>query len=325
MRAIVVQEYGGPEVLQPQERPEPRPGPGEITILVAYAGVNFADLKARESGYRVPALPFVPGLEVSGRIRAVGEGVTGLAAGQPVTAMLSGGGYADVAVARAALTLPVPDGLDLPSAASLITVLPTAYALVHDVARIRSGESILIQSAAGGVGTVAGQVARLAGAAAVYGVVSRPEKVEYALGYGYDEVFLEADFDERVRQATGGRGVDVVLDPVGGETWRRGLASLAVFGRAVAFGNASGAKPWAAGLAELAPRSLGVHGFSILSLAAASPERLRVLAGAALRLATEGRVRVPITAEFPLEQAAEAHRLIGSRTSTGKILLQANA
>ncbi|MFD7020302.1 zinc-binding alcohol dehydrogenase family protein [Streptomyces sp. NPDC059928] len=323
MRAIRFDEFGGPEVLQLVEAEVPRPGPGEVSVDVAYAGVNFADLKARSSGYRVASLPFVPGLELSGRIRAIGAGVEGLAVGQEVAAMTEGGAYADVALASAVTVFPVPEGLSLRTAATLPTVLPTAHALIHEVGRLQPGESVLVQGAAGGVGTVAGQIAKLAGAGAVYGVVSSEAKADYARKHGYDDAFLTDSFDADVLRATGGRGVDLVLDPVGGETLRRGLESLALFGRLVSYGNASGEQAWQVGQAELYSRGRTVSGFSILGLAAAGDRgALRDIAGRALRLATTGQVELPITAEFPLEEVAAAHELMEGRTSTGKLLLR---
>ncbi|MFE7706352.1 zinc-binding alcohol dehydrogenase family protein [Streptomyces sp. NPDC057486] len=322
MRAVEFQEYGGPDVLRVVEAEVPEPGAGQAAIDVAWAGVNFADLKARAEGYRVTSLPHRPGLEVSGRIRAVGEGVTGLRVGQEVAGLVQGGGYADVVVAEAAAVFALPGGVDLRTAATVPTVLPTAHALVHEVGRLRAGESILVQGAAGGIGTAAGQLARAAGAGAVYGVTSSKAKAEYARAQGYDDVFLADTFDQDVRRATGGRGVDVVLDPVGGETLRRGLDALAVFGRLVSFGNASGAEPWQAGQVDLAARGLSVSGFSVLALAGTAPQALRELTGRALRTVAEGTVSLPVTAEFALQDAAEAHRLMGGRTSTGKLLLR---
>ncbi|TJZ59066.1 quinone oxidoreductase [Streptomyces piniterrae] len=321
MRAIEFVEYGGPEVLTVVETDAPEPGPGQVSIDVAYAGVNFADLKARAEGYRVPALPYRPGLEVSGRVRAVGAGVTGLSAGQQVTALTDGGGYAEVAVAEAATVFPLPQGVDLRTAATLPTVLPTAYALVHTVGRLQPGETVLVQGAAGGVGTVVGQLAKAAGAGAVYGVVSSAGKAEYARSHGYDEVFV-GDFEKAVRTATGERGVDLGLDPVGGETLKATLSSLAVFGRLVSFGNASSAEPWRVGQPELYPTGLSVGGFSILMLARTAPTALRTLAERAFAKLADGTVSLPVTAEFALAEAAEAHRLMGSRTSTGKLLLK---
>ncbi|MFE7173411.1 zinc-binding alcohol dehydrogenase family protein [Streptomyces sp. NPDC057616] len=323
MRAVEFQEYGGPEVLKVVETEIPEPGPGQVSVDVAYTGVNFADLKARGEGYRVPQLPYVPGLEASGRIRAVGEGVTGLSAGQEVTALTEGGAYADVVLAHASTVFPVPAGVGLRTAATLPTVLPTAYALVHSVGRLQPGESVLVQGAAGGVGTVVGQLAKAAGAGAVYGVVSGAAKADYAREQGYDEVFV-GEFTEAVRAATGGRGVDLALDPVGGETFRGSLASLAAFGRLVSFGNASSAPAWTVGQPELYPSGVSVGGFSILTLAKTAPGELRALAELAFAKALDGTVSLPVTAEFGLEEAAEAHRLMGTRTSTGKLLLRVN-
>ncbi|MFD8815081.1 zinc-binding alcohol dehydrogenase family protein [Streptomyces sp. NPDC059627] len=321
MRAVEFQEYGGPEVLKAVEAAVPEPGPGEVSIDVAYTGVNFADLKARSDGYRVPGLPFRPGLEVSGRVRTLGAGVTDLAVGQEVAALTQGGAYADVVVTEAATVFPLPAGADLRTGATLPSVLPTAYALVHTVGRLQPGETVLVQGAAGGVGTAAGQLAKAAGAAAVYGVVSSAAKAAYARDHGYDEVFV-GDFEEPVREATGGRGVDLALDPVGGRTLRASLSSLARFGRLVSYGNASGEPAWTAGQAELYPRGLSVAGFSILTLAQTAPDVLRELSARAFAKAVDGTVTLPVTAEFALEEAAEAHRLMGARTSTGKLLLR---
>ena len=321
MRAVEFQEYGGPEVLKVVEAEVPEPGPGQVSVDVAYTGVNFADLKARGEGYRVPQLPFVPGLEASGRVRVLGEGVTGLSVGQEVTALTEGGAYAEVALANASTVFPVPAGVGLRTAATLPTVLPTAYVLVHAVGRLQPGETVLVQGAAGGVGTVVGQLAKAAGAGAVYGVVSGAAKAAYAREYGYDEVFV-GEFTKAVREATGGRGVDLALDPVGGETFRGSLASLAVFGRLVSFGNASSAPAWNVGQPELYPSGVSVGGFSILTLAKTAPGELRSLAERAFAKAVDGTVSLPVTAEFGLEEAAEAHRLMGTRTSTGKLLLR---
>ncbi|MEV0472030.1 quinone oxidoreductase family protein [Streptomyces prunicolor] len=324
MRAVEIQEYGGPEVLKVVETEVPRPGPGQVSVDVAYTGVNFADLKARGEGYRVPSLPFVPGLEVSGRVREVGEGVEGLAVGQEVAALTVGGAYAEVVVTDATTVFPLPEGVDLRTAATLPTVLPTAYALVHTVGRLQPGETLLVQGAAGGIGTVVGQLARAAGAGSVYGVVSSAAKAEFARGYGYDEVFV-GEFEAPVRTATAGRGVDLALDPVGGDTLRRSLASLATYGRLVSFGNASSAEPWQVGQPELYPGARSVSGFSILTLAQNDPAALRALTKRAFATVVDGTVSLPVTAEFGLSEAAEAHRVMGARRSTGKLLLRVGA
>jgi NADPH2:quinone reductase len=322
MRAVMVKELGGPEVLELVDLEIPTPGPGEVSIDVAYVGVNFADLKARSAGYRVTSLPFVPGLEVSGTIRAVGSAVRDLQPGQQVIAFTDGACYAEVATAPATTVFPLPDGISLRTGATLPVVLPTAHALVNEVGRLRSGETVLIQGAAGGVGVAAGQLARLAGAGGVYGVVSTKDKAEYALQYGYDEVFTTEDFRADVHRVTDDRGVDLALDPVGGTTFQYSKDSLAPFGRLVSFGNASNAAPWQVGQLDLFPGARTVSGFSVLTLSATHPRVLRDLTERALRPVIEGKVDLPITAEFALEDVAEAHRLMETRTTTGKLLLK---
>lgn len=323
MRAVEIQSYGGPEVLEVVEVDVPEPGPGQVSVDVAYAGINFADLKARETGYRVPSLPFRPGLEVSGRVRALGAGVTGLAVGQEVAALTAGGAYAEVAVADVATVFPLPSGVGLRTAATLPTVLPTSYALIHSVGRLQPGETVLVQGAAGGIGTVVGRLAKAAGAT-VLGVVSSAGKAAFAKEHGsYDEVFV-GDFEKAVQDTTHGRGVDLALDPVGGDTFRASLATLAPFGRLVSFGNASGAEPWSVGQPELFPYGVTVGGFSILTLAGTAPDELRALTERAFAKVADGTVTLPVTAEFGLAEAAEAHRLMGTRTSTGKLLLKVN-
>ncbi|MCX4745522.1 zinc-binding dehydrogenase [Kitasatospora sp. NBC_01287] len=326
MRAIMVDQYGGPEVLRLAEVGEPEPGPGQVSVEVAYAGINFAELKARSTGYRVPALPFRPGLEVSGVIRAIGPEVPaayGLRVGQPVAALTLFGGYAEVAVADAARVFPLPAGVSLRTAAALPTVLPTAHALLHEVGRLRAGESVLVQSAAGGVGGVVGQLAKLAGAGRVYGVVSSAAKVDYTRRAGYDEVFIGPDFSTELQKATEGRGVDLALDAVGGRTHQRSLEALTPFGRLVSFGNASDDVPWKTELAGLVP-GRSVAGFSLFTLAQTAPATLRELAETSFQRAAYGAIDPLISAEFPLEQAGEAHRLIETRTTTGKLLLAVN-
>ncbi|WP_143573609.1 zinc-binding dehydrogenase, partial [Streptomyces acidiscabies] len=173
-----------------------------------------------------------------------------------------------------------------------------------------------------GLGTVVGLLARAAGAGAVYGVASTPAKAEYALKHGYDEVFTPDAFAADVRRATGGKGVDLILDPVGGETLRLGLDALALYGRLVSYGNASGAAPWQAGAPELGAQGRSVSAFTLLGLAQSAPDELRALTERAYAKVLDGTVSLPVTAEFPLTEAAEAHRLLGGRTSTGKLLLR---
>lgn len=322
MRAVLVEQYGGPEVLVPGDVPAPEPGPGQVTIDVAYAGVNYADVMARRDGYQVSSLPFVPGLEVSGTVRALGPAAAGFRVGQPVAAFVPSGGYGEIALADVAGVYPLPDGTDLREAATWLAVLPTAYALIHRIGRLVPGESVLVHSAAGGVGTAVGQIARAAGAAGVYGVVSSAEKAAYALRFGYDRVFVGDEYATALPEATGGRSADLILDPVGGDTLRTSLKLLARFGRLISFGNASTQQPWQVGPAELYPRAQGVFGFSLRGLGREDPALLRRITEEAIRAATEAGVELPITGEYELGDAAGAHRLVESRSTTGKLVLR---
>jgi NADPH2:quinone reductase len=322
MRAVLVEQYGGPEALAITQVAEPEPGPGQVAINVAYAGINYADVMARRDGYQVASLPFVPGLEVSGTVRALGPGAAGFSIGEKVAAFIPSGGYAEVAVADAASVYPLPEGTHLREAATWLAVLPTAYALINGPAGPTQGESVLVHTAAGGVGTVAGQLAKAAGAANVYGVVSSPEKAAYALRFGYDRVFVGDEYIAALPEATGGQGVDVILDPVGGDTLRTNLTLLARFGRLLSFGNAGAQEPWQVGPGDLYPRGLGIFGFSLRALSRDDPARLRRITENAIDSAAKAGIRLPITAEYALDDVAEAHRLIEARTTTGKLLVR---
>lgn len=325
MRGVVIPALGGPEVLTLCELPDPQPGPGQLSIRVAYAGVNYVDIMDRQRSYHGAKFPFVPGLEVSGYIHELGEGVQGWRVGQPVAAFVKSGGYAELALAQSELTFPLesPQGqLDLAVAAGFPTVVPTAYDILVHVARLQAGETVLIHAAAGGVGSMAGQLARFLGAGHVLGTVSSEQKVAYARSSGYDQVFLRDGFVETVRAATEGRGVDVVLDAAGEPTRSQSLSLLAPFGRLVHFGNASGNPdvPIAPGL--LLTGNKGVLGYSISNLSRVAPQHLATTARRSLELLVLGQLRLDITETFPLEQAAQAHRRLEESTSTGKLLLQ---
>jgi len=325
MKAVLVNAYGGPEALEIAEVPEPHPGPGQVTIQVDHAGVNFAEVTARRGGLPALAPPFTPGLEVAGRVREVGPDVAGLQPGDHVAAFTSTGGYAEVALAKADLTYRLNGLADAVAPAvlgALPTIVPTAYALVAEVGRLRAGEDILIQSAAGGIGTVAGQVARALGAGRVLGVVRQSSKADYARDFGYDDVFVRDGFVEAARGATDGRGVDVLLESVGGPTRTESLELLAPLGRMVIFGNSSaGAEDTPVG-GQLRATNRGILGFGITALAAADPQRLISFARKAFDLVADGKVRVDVREELPLEQAAEAHRLLESGETQGKLVLR---
>ena len=323
MRATLVERYGDPAVLRLTDLPDPRPGPGQVAIEVAFAGVNYAEVMARRGELAPFQPPFVPGLEVSGWIRELGSDVDGLEVGQPVSALTTRGGYAQIAIAPAALTYSLSDDSEsaLISGAAFPTIVPTAWALVHEVARLRGGETVLVQAAAGGVGTVVAQVARLAGAGRVIGVAGTARKAAYAAGFGYDAVFGPDDWVERTLAATSGRGVDVVLDSIGGEVRQRGFELLAPLGRLVFFGNASAAEEIGFAGGVLRGEVKSTMGWSITALAARDPQRVRRIASRAMSHFSAGELRVDVTDIFPLVEVARAHALIEARRSTGKLLL----
>ncbi|XUL88687.1 quinone oxidoreductase family protein [Streptomyces galilaeus] len=375
MRASAFKVTGGPEVLRLVDLPDPEPGPGEILIRVAYAGVNYGEIQHRLGDFGEPDGETVTGLEASGRVAALGEGVTGLSVGDAVTAYLpDGGGYAEYAVAPAAFTFPLPGtsafplpgadgldrlpdglggrvgdsdrrpggfapstggpgllpdgiddrpiGLDLRAAGAAALVLTTAYGVLAGAARIAPGDTVLVHAAAGGVGGVAAQLARALGAGEVYGTVSTPEKAEYARrSFGYDEVFVREGFPEAVLAATSGRGVDIVLDPVGGPTRLASFEVLAPFGRLAVYGEAARHPDLQLPVLPIWKNNRTLTGYNIGDLARRAPETVCTHALAALALAASGAVRIDVTEEYGLAHAAEAHRLLGEGRNRGKVVL----
>jgi NADPH2:quinone reductase len=325
MRAVVIPQFGDPDVFELREVPIPQPGAEQVTIRVAYVGVNYADLMARQRGYMVEQLPFVPGYEVAGYVHAIGERVEGLRVGQPVAALTVRNGYAEFAVASAMLTFPLDQQeqkIELAMAAGFPAIGLTAYNLLADVARLRPGESVLIHAAAGGVGMVAAQIARHLGAGQIIGTVGSRDKVSYALSAGYDRAVLREDFVQAVQEATGGKGIDIVLDSVGEPARNQSLSLLAPFGRLVVFGNAGGQPDISFTSMGLLAGSKAIMGYSITGLTQLAPQLVAETARKVLPLIANGKVRIDITNILPLEQAAEAHRLMENRAATGKLLLR---
>ncbi|WP_370371090.1 zinc-binding alcohol dehydrogenase family protein [Catenulispora sp. GP43] len=317
MKAVVIPEFGEAEVLRRVVTAVPEPGAGQVSIDVAYAGANFAEVLYRRGVVDVP-LPFVPGIEVSGRVRAIGEGVSGLTVGQPVAALtiVDSGGYAEVAVTDAALVAPLADdgsALDPATAAALPSNSTTAFLVLDQIARLAPGESVLVHAAAGGVGSQLGQVARLLGAGRVVGTVGSAAKVEAARGFGYDEVILRDDL------AAAGQ-FDVVVDMVGGPARQGSLDRLAPLGRLVVMGNASGAEDVGISANELWFSNKTVSGFNLAAYSAVHPDRAGQALRRAVRAASEGTLRVQVET-VPLEQAVETHRRIESGATTGKLVL----
>lgn len=320
MRAVVVPRFGGPEVLAVSDIPEPHPGPGEVSVSVEFAGVNYTDVRNR-MGHGLGVPPFVPGVEVSGTVREVGSGVTSLRPGQHVAAFTRGHGYAEVALAREIFTVPLPDSLaGRPEAAGILVTVPTVLMLLTQVARVRPDELVLLHSAAGGVGTVAGQLASRLGLRPFLGTAGDAGKAEYALQHGYAAVYGYADFDARAREIAPG-GVDVILDPVGGDLRARSFGLLAPFGRLVSYSNIS-AEPEVAPDAEwLRARCVGYLGFSGGQLSARAPGLQRSAMEEAVELVASGAIDLGVSAVFGVQEVADAHRVFEARAARGKLVI----
>ncbi|WP_225634405.1 quinone oxidoreductase family protein [Streptomyces solaniscabiei] len=319
MQAVTIPKFGEADVLRVAALTIPEPGPGQVAIDVAYAGVNFAEVLYRRGVVDVP-LPFVPGIEVAGRIRAVGEGVEELSVGQPVAALtiVSSGGYAEVVVTSADLVAPLDGlGIGMDVAAALPSNSTTAFLVLDRVARIEPGARVLVHAAAGGVGSQLGQAARLLGAGRVVGTVGSEAKIEIARSFGYDEVIL------RDRTA-GADEFDIVVDMVGGPARRASLDRLAPMGRLVVMGNASAAEDVGIPANELWFTNKTVSGFNLAAFSAAFPREAGQALRRAVATAAKGELLVQVET-LPLEQAAEAHRRIESGTTTGKLVLEVAA
>ncbi|KJS55238.1 zinc-binding dehydrogenase [Streptomyces rubellomurinus] len=325
MRALVMTAAGGSENSQVQEIDAPRPGPGEVTIDVAYAGLNFVDVMARrgDGGYTA-AWPHLPGKEVSGTVRELGEGVTGLAVGDRVVAAPVGGGLAEVAIAAAVLTVPVPDGVPLREAAAVPLGLATAMLLLGDAGRFAAGDTVLVHSAGGGIGHAIAQLVPLLGGGRLIGTVGRPEKAAAAVEAGYDHAFArDADLLDAVREATGGKGVDLVLDPLGTEALDLDLDLAAHGGRIVLFGNAGGgALDALPPLGRLMADNLTVTGFSHRAMAAGDPARLGRAIRRVLDLLAGGGLDLPVTELAGLEAVPAAHDAMQERRALGKYVVR---
>ena len=322
MKAVFVNRYGGPEVLSYQDAPDPTPGSDEVLIRTEIANVNFADIKARRGTDSVTtSLPFILGHEVVGTIEAVGAHVHSLRVGQRVTAVITRGAYAELVAAPAALTFPLPETLASEDAAGLV-VLMTAFNVLTLAGRITPGESVLVHAAAGGVGSTAIQFAKRLGAGLVIGTVGSDEKAKLVGDLGADHVinYRREPLAARVLELTGGTGVDLILDSVGGSTFDAGLRCLAPGGRVVIFGHTSG-EPGHAPTTVLQEENRAVIGYRGRAYLTRRPEVMVQTAKAVLKRVTDGDIRLVIGARFPLREAAAAHRLVEQRESVGKVLL----
>ncbi len=315
MRAIRQHEFGGPDVLRYEEVPRPQPGPGEVLVRVRSIGINFADTHTRENKYvQAAQLPLVPGQEIVGVREDTGERVVALTHG--------GGGYAEYAVVPEARCVSIPDGLDDDQALGLLVQGLTAWHLHRTCGRLEGGEAVVVHSAAGGTGSLATQLARPMGAGRVIATASSPEKRELALALGADAAIDSAadGLTERLIEANDGRMVDVVIDMAGGPVFEASLRALAPFGRIVVCGIATKEQNHVR-TGHLLRHSRSVIGFWLFHCLDDPERRFRRPLAELFARAERGEVRVVVGGRWPLAQAAEAHRALVARRTTGKLLL----
>jgi putative PIG3 family NAD(P)H quinone oxidoreductase len=325
MHAIVITAPGSPDVLKWTEADDPVPGPGEVVIDVVAAGVNRADLMQRQGLYPPPpGAPPYPGLECSGTVRAAGPGVTRWHEGEEVCALLAGGGYAERVLVPEGQLLPKPGGIALPAAAALPETACTVYSNVFQAAGLRPGEILLVHGGGSGIGTMAIQLAKSAGATVAV-TAGSPEKLRACRELGADILinYREEEFAASLREATDGHGADVILDIIGGAYLPANVEALAADGRIVIIGLQRGRK----GELDLGAL-MAKRGTVIATTLRARPagQKARIVAAVAEHvwpLVAQGRITPVIYRELPMPEAAEAHRIMESGAHTGKLLLRA--
>ena len=320
MKAIRVHATGGPEQLVYEEAPVPSPGPGKARVKIEAIGLNFIDVYFRTGLYKTP-LPFIPGNEAAGIVDAVGEDVRSVKPGDRVAYAGTMGAYADYSQVDAAQLVKLPDRIDFQTAAAVMLQGMTAHYLTCSTYPLRSGETILLHAAAGGVGLLLIQIAKKIGAR-VIGTVSSDEKAELATSAGADHVILysQCDFEQEVRKITGGAGVDVVYDSVGKTTFEKSLNCLRRRGMMVLFGQSSGSVP------PFDPNILNPKGSLYLTRPSmghytTTRDELLWRSGDVLGWVSEGALKVRVHRVYPLRDAAQAHRALEGRQTSGKVLL----
>ncbi len=321
MKAIRIHHVGGPEVLELEDVPDPQPGEGQALVRVEAAGVNYVDVYFRTGLYKAPALPFVPGQEAAGTVVAVGPGVEDVAVGDRVAYVGVQGAYAELAAVTAARLVKIPPEVTPRQAAAAMLQGITAQFLAASTYPLKPGDVCIVHAAAGGVGQLLCQIAKLRGAR-VFGTVSTEEKARIAREAGADEVILysQQDFSAEAKRLNGGKGVQVIYDGVGKATFEKGLDTLAPRGLMVLFGQASGPVP------PFDPSLLNQKGSLYLTRPSmghymADRDELLWRAGEVLGWVAEGKLRLNVDRELPLAQAADAHRALEGRETTGKVLL----
>ncbi|MGY5008080.1 NAD(P)H-quinone oxidoreductase [Streptomyces sp. 900105755] len=325
MYAITIPEPGGPEALVWNEVPDPVPGEGEVLVEVVASAVNRADIMQRQGYYDPPpgASPY-PGLECSGRIAALGPGVSGWSVGDEVCALLAGGGYAEQVAVPAGQLMPVPEGLDLKQAAALPEVACTVWSNVFMIAHLHPGETLLVHGGSSGIGTMAIQLGKAVGARVAV-TAGTKEKLDFCAELGADILvnYREQDFVAEVKQATDGAGADVILDNMGAKYLDRNVQALAVNGRLAIIGMQGGVKG-ELNIGALLGKRAAISATSLR----ARPLAEKAAIAAAVRehvwpLITQGHVRPVVDRELPMAEAAQAHRVVEASEHIGKVLLVA--
>ena len=323
MTAVEITSPGGPDVLKPTKRPVPKPGAGEVLVQVAAAGINRPDVFQRMGNYNPPpGTTDIPGLEVAGKVVALGDGAQGWSVGDELCALVAGGGYAEYCAAPAAQCLPMPKGLSVIEAGGVPETFFTVWTNVFERGRLQSGESFLVHGGSSGIGVTAIQLAKAFGAR-VFATAGSSEKCRACEELGADRAinYKTGDFVAVIKEATQGKGVDVILDMVGGDYLPRNMEALAVDGRTVSIATLGGTKA-TINVNQMMVRRLTLTGST---LRPRSVEQKGAIAGQ-LRskvwpLFEQGRIKVPVHATFPLAEAAQAHALMESSTHIGKIVL----
>jgi NADPH2:quinone reductase len=322
MRAIVVDRLMEPRDLRVAEIPAPAVKPGTLEVEVRAAGCNFFDILMVQGKYQVkPAFPFVPGAEVAGVVRSVGEGVESFAKGDRVLASAGLGGFAEIAVVPAASAFPMPEEMSFAEGAALPIIYPTAYAGLVFRAQLRAGETLLVHAAAGGVGLAAVQIGKALGAR-VIATAGGADKLEVARRAGADLAidYSTGSWVEAVKQATGGRGADVIYDPVGGEIFEGSLKCIAWNGRLLVIGFAGGTIPEVK-TNRILLKNISVVGVHWGAYATHEPERVAEVFAGLAKLYESGQVRPLIFATYALDDVPKALEALGSRGSYGKVII----
>jgi len=329
MKAMLCKAYGPPETLVLSDVPSPKPGPGQIVISVKACGVNFPDVLIIENKYQFkPPLPFAPGAEIAGVVKEIGEGVTRVKVGDRVIASVGNGGMQEEVLVDPNRCIPMPDGMDFETGAGLILTYGTSHYALKDRAKLKAGETLVVLGAAGGVGLAAVELGKAMGAR-VIAAASSQEKVDLTKKHGADDGFVYAsgkltrdqqkEFSDQIKNATGGKGADVLYDPVGGDYAEPAVRAMNWEGRYLVIGFTAGIPSIPLNLTLL--KSCDIQGVFWGAFTARDPKRNQEHLAEIMRWTVEGKIKPHISARFPLARAGEAIRMLADRKAQGKVVV----